>query len=70
MRYYSQLPLERIMLKCRCGEIMTLLGQEEDWHLEGHTIECGCGETLSITDNRVSEEVLDIKQLIRGLRNS
>ena len=32
-------------------------------------LECRCGERLSIADNRVDEEVLDIKQLIRGLRD-
>jgi hypothetical protein len=70
MRHFSELASERIVLECRCGEMMILLGHEEDWHSEGHTIfECECGERVSIADNRVSEEVLDIKQLIRGLRD-
>jgi hypothetical protein len=70
MRRYSELESERIVLECRCGEMMILLGREEDWRLEGQTIfECECGERLSIADNRVDEEVLDIKQLIRGLRD-
>jgi hypothetical protein len=70
MRHYSELESERIVLKCWCGDMMILLGREEDWHSEGHTVfECECGKRLSIADNRVGEEVLDIKQLIRGLRD-
>jgi hypothetical protein len=31
MRHYSELESERIVLECRCGEMMILLGHEEDW---------------------------------------
>jgi hypothetical protein len=34
--------LERMPLKCGCGETLILLGLEEDWNLEGRTdFECG-----------------------------
>ncbi len=41
-----------IVLECRCGEKLILLGREEDWHKEGHTVfVCnGCGKKLSLGD--------------------
>jgi len=47
----------RITLECECGERRLLLGREDDWYLEGHTLfACKCGERLTITNNRVGEE--------------
>ena len=68
MRHYSEQESERIVLECQCGDMVILLGREEDWRSEGHTIfECECEERLSIADNCVGEDVpADIKQLIRG----
>ena len=41
-----------IVLECRCGEKLILLGREADWRKEGHTIfTCGgCGTELSLAD--------------------
>jgi hypothetical protein len=48
----------RITLECGCGERVVLLGQEDDWYLEERRLfECACGERLTITNNRVGEEV-------------
>jgi hypothetical protein len=42
---------EQIVLECRCGERIILLGFESDWHSEGRTtFECGCGRKLSLAD--------------------
>jgi hypothetical protein len=48
----------RITLECGCGERVVLLGREDDWYLEERRLfECACGERLTITNNRVGEEV-------------
>jgi predicted SprT family Zn-dependent metalloprotease len=41
-----------IVLECRCGEELLLLGRESDWRQEGRTVfECsGCGEKLSLAE--------------------
>ncbi len=47
----------RIMLECRCGEVVVLLGRRTDWGSEaGMLFECGCGENLTLAD-RIHEEV-------------
>jgi hypothetical protein len=70
MQHFVELESERIVLECRrCGEMMILLGREEDWYSEGRTIfGCECGESLTIAANRLAEEVFSIKQLLRGMR--
>jgi predicted SprT family Zn-dependent metalloprotease len=42
-----------IVLECRCGEKLVLLGREADWRKEGHTVfACGgCGKKLSLADS-------------------
>jgi hypothetical protein len=56
----------RIVLECRCGERLTLLGLEKDWHSEERTnFECRCGERLTLVD-RLDEEALTIMRLLRG----
>ena len=39
-----------IVLKCRCGQKLLLLGREADWHKEGRSVfQCsGCGKKLSL----------------------
>ena len=39
-----------IVLECRCGEKLLLLGHEADWRTQGHTVFecCGCGKKLSL----------------------
>jgi hypothetical protein len=51
-----------IVLACgKCGEKLILLGFEDDWHSEEHTIfECECGERLSLT-SRGAEKSLTIR---------
>ncbi len=40
---------ERIVLECRCGERLVLLGREEDWYSEGRAVfECDCGGELTL----------------------
>jgi hypothetical protein len=63
---------DRIVLECRCGESLILLGLEEDWHSERADFECRCGTSLTLA-NRSNEEVMAIKQLLRediGIRAS
>jgi DNA-directed RNA polymerase subunit RPC12/RpoP len=45
---------EGLVIDCRCGEKLLLLGRESDWRSEGRTaFECGgCGKTLSLEDGR------------------
>jgi hypothetical protein len=61
MQHGSAVPLEHsvncsesIVVECRCGEKLVLLGLIEDWYLEGCAVfECsGCSEKLSIEDGR------------------
>ena len=39
-----------IVIECRCGEKLLLLGRQSDWRSEGRTVfECGgCGKKLSL----------------------
>jgi len=41
-----------ILLECRCGEKLLLLGRKADWRKEGRTVfECSeCGEKLSLNE--------------------
>lgn len=43
---------DRTVLGCRCGEILILLGREEDWYSEGRTtFQCHqCAGALSLAD--------------------
>jgi len=43
-----------IVIECRCGEKLLLLGRASDWRSEGRTaFECsGCGKKLSLKDGR------------------
>jgi hypothetical protein len=70
---------ERMVLECRCGERLVLLGLEEDWYSELRTVfECECGEELTLAD-RLDEEgltlvgssdqaALGVRELLRNLR--
>jgi hypothetical protein len=58
----------RIILECGCGEQLILLGFEEAWRSEQRMdFECSCGKGLTLS-NRLNEEVLAFRQLIRGAR--
>jgi hypothetical protein len=47
---------EHIILECRCGERLILVGFESDWQWEGRTTcECACGERLTLAD-RLGED--------------
>jgi hypothetical protein len=43
---------DRMVLGCRCGGSLILLGRDEDWYSEGRTtFECRqCGGSLSLAD--------------------
>ena len=55
---------ESIVLECRCGEKLILLGYESDWQKEGRTnFECGgCGENIFVYQIRV---IQDARRLLR-----
>ncbi len=59
----------RIILDCGCGERLILLGLEEDWRSEHRTeFECSCGMGLTLSVNRLNEDVLAFRPLTRGAR--
>ena len=45
-----ELEPDRIVLECyRCGEMVIVLGCEEDWYTDGSIFfECQCGQRLTI----------------------
>lgn len=47
----------RIVLECRCGEVVVLLGLRADWYSEGNMLfDCsGCGESLTLADSVYEE---------------
>ena len=57
-----------INLGCECGERLTLLGLEEDWHSEKRTeFECSCGKSLSLLgQSQLAEDVRALRRLHRG----
>jgi hypothetical protein len=70
-----------IVLDCRCGESLILIGHEEDWYTEGRTIfecrKCGGGLTLASQTSQSEEaaliggsegEDMSVRELIRSLR--
>ena len=72
---------DRIVLECRCGGSLVLLGQEEDWYKEGRTAfecrECGRHLTLASQSNEgqgpalvggTGAEDMNVRELIRNLR--
>ena len=73
----------RVVLGCRCGERLILLGREEDWYSEGRTtFECGnCGSSVTLVDRLdeereptliggSGEEDMSVRDLIRSLRST
>ena len=46
-----ELEPERKVLECyQCGELVIILGSEEDWYTDGNIFfECWCGQRLTIT---------------------
>jgi hypothetical protein len=46
---------ETIVLDCRCGDQLILLGEEDDWRSRNAIFQCHCGEKLTL-DDRISEE--------------
>ena len=61
---------ERIILECRCGERLVLLGFEDDWRSEGRTtFECECGRELTLAD-RLDEKSGGFEVLLSRFRTS
>ena len=63
---------ESILLECRCGQKLLLLGRKSDWRKEGRTVfACSeCGEKLSLNDDpssRVSRSI--VRRLWRNISN-
>ena len=48
---------EQIVLECKCGERMVLIGPEDDWRSRRAIFKCECGQNLTL-DHRVDEEAL------------
>ncbi len=48
MRHFWEPDSDCTVLECyQCGEVIIVLGREEDWHTEGNIfIECECGQRL------------------------
>ncbi len=66
----SLLCSERIVLECRCGERLVLLGLEEDWYSEGRTtFECECGGRITLAD-RIEEGGPYVTNLMHNLRTT
>jgi hypothetical protein len=60
----------RIVLECGCGERLMLLGLEVDWRSEQRMeFECSCGNGLTFSD-RLNEDVLEFRRLMRGTLKS
>jgi hypothetical protein len=60
----------RIVLECGCGERLMLLGLEVDWRSEQRIeFECSCGNGLTFSD-RLNEDVLEFRRLMRGTLKS
>ena len=58
---------EHIILECRCGERLILVGFESDWQWEGRTtFECECGERLTLADRLVEDAGFNV--LLRRFR--
>jgi hypothetical protein len=53
VRHSWELESDHIVLECyQCGEVIILLGREEDWHTERNIfVECQCGQRLTIAPN-------------------
>ena len=61
---------ERIVLACKCGEKLVLLGLEEDWYSEGRTtFECECGGRITLAD-RIEEGDPYVANLMHDLRTT
>jgi hypothetical protein len=67
VRRFSEVkPSGRIVLGCKCGERLVLLGREDDWYAEERsTFECECGKKLTLADRVVKGA--GIAELFRGL---
>ncbi len=66
---------DQIVLQCRCGEVLILLGLEEDWHSERTVFKCRCGQGLTLADRPTEEplipgEELAARELLRRLGGS
>jgi hypothetical protein len=48
---------EHSTLECKCGERIVVFGLEEDWRSRRAVFQCGCGEKLTLEDNRVEVPV-------------
>jgi hypothetical protein len=71
---------ERIVLECKCGERLILLGREDDWYSEGRAVfECHCGDKLTLAHRFYEEETnlvdgfgegaTGVRELLRNLRS-
>jgi hypothetical protein len=51
VRHFWETESDHTVLECsQCGEVVILLGREEDWHTEMNIfVECQCGQRLAIT---------------------
>jgi hypothetical protein len=61
---------ERTILACKCGELLVVLGGEDEWRYEGRTsFECGgCDSRISLPEHedRRGQERADYRSLSVG----
>ena len=55
---------ERMVLECDCGEMIVLLGMQDDWSAQENGFECECGRRVTLAD-RVDDEVASVRRLLR-----
>ena len=69
-------PTEGTILACKCGELVIVLGGEDEWRSEGQaSFECGaCGTKITLPEDegRGPEEVgyraISLGELVKGLK--
>ena len=73
-------PTERTILACGCGELLILLGSQDDWRSEGQaSFECGaCDSRITLPENdgrqemqgqgKVDYRTLSVGELVKELK--
>ncbi len=61
-------PTERTILACGCGELLIVLGGEDEWRSEGQaSFECGaCDSRITLPEHDERQEEADYRSLSVG----
>jgi hypothetical protein len=67
MEHHPEFEMDSILLECRrYAEATIVLGCEKDWRLASRsTVECECGESLTVSSGNRSREEEHVEQLLR-----